>query len=169
MYIATKGLKWQYSSTTAAYCHYSNRSVLNFDLIHVPLKFQSHTWLTFDPRSDPNQRRLTLLQALSPWSPFIIMTILFWAWRDFSLTDIIEVELRIFYFTLGTVFSNVCVREIWLVDYVMWLSLSLSAPVSTDHISDVRPAMSAVESSLSSSPSLFLPLLPGCLLSRNGA
>jgi ethanolaminephosphotransferase len=69
------------------YCHYSNRA-------------------------DPHPRRLSLLQALSPWSAFVVMAMLFWAWREFSLTDIVEKEPRIFYFVLGTVFSNICCRLI---------------------------------------------------------
>lgn len=60
----------------------------------------------------PHPRRLSFLQAMSPWLPFVLMTLLYLAWSKLSPTDIVYREPRLFALTLGVVSSNIACRLI---------------------------------------------------------
>eukprot|EP00731_Ephydatia_muelleri_P031689 Em0023g196a len=56
--------------------------------------------------------KLTLYDALGPWVPVVLMTVLYCLWAVYSPTDIVDKQPRIFYLSVGIVFSNICCRLI---------------------------------------------------------
>lgn len=60
----------------------------------------------------PSGQRLSLTTFLAPWLPFLVFTCLYLVWAQFSPTDIVEREPRIFLFSMGVLFSNIACRLI---------------------------------------------------------
>ena len=55
--------------------------------------------------------KLTLYDALGPWVPIVLLTVLYCLWAKYSPTDIVDKQPRIFYLSVGIVFSNICVSS----------------------------------------------------------
>lgn len=60
----------------------------------------------------PPPRRLSFLEAMAPGLPFCLMAVLYAVWISLSPSNILEREPRVFYFTLGIIFSNISVSNI---------------------------------------------------------
>ncbi len=57
------------------------------------------------------RRKLGLLAALEPWSPFLMMSTLWTVWVFASPTEILEREPRLLLITIGVNFSNITVSH----------------------------------------------------------
>lgn len=55
------------------------------------------------------RHRLSFHEAMAPGLPFSLMSVLYALWVYCSPSDIIDKQPRIFYFTVGIVFSNIAV------------------------------------------------------------
>ena len=69
----------------------------------------------FSPSSDEqvsaSERKLGFFEAISPWCPFVMFSVLYIMWVEFSPSDILEKEPRILIFSMGVLFSNIAVSQ----------------------------------------------------------
>lgn len=55
------------------------------------------------------QQLLSFTEAMEPWVPFVIMSVLYTVWVYLSPSKILEREPRILLFSMGVIFSNIAV------------------------------------------------------------
>lgn len=64
---------------------------------------------TGHPSQLRTQQLLSFTEAMEPWVPFVIMSVLYTVWVYLSPSKILEREPRILLFSMGVIFSNIAV------------------------------------------------------------
>ena len=80
--------------------------------------------------SPPPEKYLSFNEAMRPWAPFVVMSILYSAWVYLSPTEIIEKEPRIFFFSMGILFSNISVSSFTvLLEFLKYITIATSSSI----------------------------------------
>ena len=109
------------SSSSSSYCCSSSSSPPLLLPSFLPPSPPSHS----SARPNCSYRRPHLSAALLPWLPFLLMTILFGSWLIISPTSVASQDPRLFYLSMGMVFSNISVSLLCSSGHVL-VDISMS-------------------------------------------